>query len=136
MKNIVIVSLSIVISFMAVSCNKVDVSKLAGTYTGTLTSADVVKEDVQLTFSTVFDRKTLSLFNVELEKTSENNKFNADASVILEMIHLIDADITEDIVTNASAVFVFEDEEVTMDMKYSISHKMNNTVNVRYIGKK
>jgi hypothetical protein len=135
MKNIRVLSLSIVILFVVVSCNKLDTSKFTGTYTGTLTSMNLVKENVQLTFTNVQNKKKLSIFGSELEKISEN-QFNADASVILEIIHLIDTNITKNMIVNASAAFVFDGDEVTMSMKYSISHKMTNTVNVIYIGNK
>jgi hypothetical protein len=120
---------------MAVACVKTDTNRYTGTYTGTLTSADIIKEDVEMTFTNVSNKKTLFIFNIELEKTSEN-QFTADAEVILEIVHLLDTNITEDMVANASATFVFEEDEVTMDMKYNMLQKMTNTVNMRYIGKK
>ena len=121
--------------FAVSACVKTDTNKYTGLYAGTLTSADIVKENVQLTFTNISNQKTLSLFDIELEKVSDN-QFNASAEIVLEVIHLIDTNITAEMVSNTSATFVFENDEVTMDMKYNFSHKMTNTVNVRYIGKK
>jgi len=135
MKNITALSLSIVISFVTIACNKADTNRYTGTYTGTLTTPGIVKDDVQMTFTNVFNKKTLSLFDEELTKKSEN-QFSADAEIVLNIIQLVNTDITEDMVSNTSAVFVFENDEVTMDLQYNLLQKMTNTVNVRYIGKK
>jgi len=134
MRNTVILGLIIVIVFAAISCKKEGTSVYTGTYTGKLTSANFVKDDVQLTFTNASNNKTLCLFDIALTKISEN-QFSADAKVVLEIIHLFNADITADKVSNPSATFVFEDGEVTMDMKYNSSEQTDN-INVRYIGKK
>jgi len=136
MKNITVLSLGIMMLIATVSCVKTNTNQLTGTYTGTLTSTYSVKEDVQLAFTNAHNKQSLFVFGMELEKISDN-QFNADATIVLEIVHLIDTNITEDILSNASATFVFEDDEVTMDMKYSLYKKMlDNTLYVRYIGKK
>ena len=135
MKGTAILSLTIVIIFATISCKKSDTNQYAGTYIGTLTTTDdFVKKDVQLTFTNTPNKKMLYLFDIALTKISDN-QFNADAKIVLEIIHLIDTAIKADIVTNASATFVFENEEVTMDMKYNLP-EIVNYINVRYIGKK
>jgi hypothetical protein len=134
MKNRTILILTIITLFTTISCKKDDLNIYTGTYTGTLTSTDFVKKDVKLTFTNASNKKTLCLFDIELTKVSEN-QLNADAKIVLELIHLIDTNITVDIVANASATFVFENEEVTMDMKYSLIGRTSDK-NVRYIGKK
>ena len=135
MKNRVILSLSMLMLFAVSACVKTDTKKYTGVYVGTLTSADIVKKNIQLTFTNASNKKTLSLFDIDLTKISEN-QFEADAEIVLEIIHLIDTNVTVDMLSNTSATFVFENNEVSMDMKYNFSRKMTDVINVRYIGKK
>ena len=136
MKNITKLILSIIALFMASSCQKESVNMYTGTYKGTLTTDDLVKKDVALTFRKGTDKKTLSLFDIDLAKTSEN-QFSADAAIMLKIIHLVDMDIAEKMLFNASATFVFENDEVTMDMEYSLSKSaVQEPLHVRFIGKK
>jgi hypothetical protein len=125
MKSTAILSLTIIIVFTTVSCKTPDANQYAGTYIGTLTTTDdFVKKDVQLIFTNTPNKKILYLFDVALTKIS-GNQFNADAKIVLKIIHLIDTTIKADIITNASATFVFENEEVTMDMKYNLPKRVN-----------
>ena len=136
MKNVTKLILSIIALFMVSACQRENVNTYAGKYKGTLTADVLVKNDVGLIFRKGTDKKTLSLFDVDLIKTSEN-QFSADVEIMLKILHLIDADITEKMLSNASATFVFENNEVTMDMKYNLSKSvMQDPIYVRYIGKK
>ena len=136
MKNVTKLILSIIALFMVSACQRENVNTYAGKYEGTLTAGNLVKNDVGLTFRKGTEKKTLSLFDIDLTKTAKN-QFSADATILLKIIHLIDADITEKTFFNASATFVFENDEVTMDMKYSFSQSdVQEPIYVRYIGKK
>ena len=135
MKNRIVLILSVMVLFTVCSCVKDNTDQYVGIYTGTLTTIDFVKEDVQLTFTNHSNKKTLSIFDIELEKISDN-QFNANIEVILEIIHLVDTGITADILSNASATFAFENDEVTMDMKYNFFKSVEEPFYVRYIGKK
>jgi len=134
MRSVIILSSIIVILFAGFSCKKADVSEFTGTYTGKLTAKDFIKENVQLTFTSTSNKNTLCLFDIALTKVSDN-QFHADGEIILEIIHLVEPNITTDIVSNATVTFVFENEEVTMDMRYNLSAR-TGSVNIRYIGKK
>ena len=134
MKNTAVLSLAIMILLAANSCKKMNTGDYTGTYSGTLTAADFVREDVQLTFTNNPDNTTLFLFDIELIKVSEN-QFTGDGDVVLEIINMVDTSVKADIVSNMSATFVFEDDEVAMDMRYSLLKNMD-AIYVRYIGKK
>ncbi len=135
MKNALLLTLIFTAIFVITGCKKTDIAKYTGTYTGTLTSTNFIKEDVQLTFTSEESHKeSLFLYGIALTNTSKG-QYSANDEIVLKIIHIINQDITADVISNTSAVFVFEEEEVTMDMKYNIAG-VTNTVNVRYIGNK
>jgi hypothetical protein len=135
MKNIIPLTLIFTVVFVLTGCKKIDTSKYTGTYFGTLTATNFVKEDVELTFTNKNSNKEiLYLYDVALKRISEG-RYDANEEIILKIIHILNMDITLDVISNTSAVFVFEKNEVTMDMQYNVAGTVSSS-NIRYIGHK
>jgi hypothetical protein len=135
MKNIIPLTLIFTVIFVLTGCKKIDASKYTGTYLGTLTATNFVKEDVELTFTNQNSNKeTLYLDGIALNRISEG-RYDANEEIILRIINILNVDITLDIISNTSAVFVFEKNEVTMDMQYNMTGTVNSST-IRYVGHK
>jgi uncharacterized lipoprotein YehR (DUF1307 family) len=135
MKNIITLILIFTVIFTLTGCRKTDASKYTGVYIGTLTAIDYTKEDVELVFvNKDGNKEILYLYDIALTRTSKG-QYSANGEIALKIINMLNEEITLDIISNTSTVFVFEEDEVTMDMHYNIAGTAN-TFHVRYIGNK
>lgn len=135
MKNIITLILIFNIIFVLTGCKKTDASKYTGTYIGTLTATDYIKEDVELLFvNKDGNKEILYLYDIALTRIAKG-QYNANEKIALKFINMLNEEITLDIISNTSTVFVFEGDEVTMDMHYNIAGT-TDTFHIRYIGNK
>jgi hypothetical protein len=135
MKNIITLTLIFTVIFVLTGCRKIDASKYTGTYIGTLIAIDYTKEDVELVFvNKDGNKEILYLYDVALTRISKG-QYDADEEIALKIIKMLNEDITPDIISNTSTVFVFDTDEVTMDMHYNVAGTAD-TFHVRYIGNK
>jgi uncharacterized lipoprotein YehR (DUF1307 family) len=135
LRNIITLISIFIFVFLLTGCKKADSSKYSGAYIGILTATDYAKEDVELVFACKnTNKEILYLYDIGLTRVSEG-QYNANGEIALKIINLINENITLDIISNTSTTFVFEKDEVTMDMHYNIAGSAN-TLHIRYIGKK
>jgi uncharacterized lipoprotein YehR (DUF1307 family) len=135
MKKLISLTLIFIIVFVITGCGKKDASKYTGTYIGTLTATDFVKEDVELTFTNKSSKKeVLYLYGIALTRTA-SGQYNANNEIALKIINILNEDMDTDIISNTSVLFVFEEDEVTMDMQYNIAG-VADPFYIRYIGVK
>jgi PBP1b-binding outer membrane lipoprotein LpoB len=135
MKKTTILILIFTIVFLLTGCKGKDASKYAGIYKGTLMTADYTEKDVELVFTNKnTNKETLYLYDIALSRILKG-QYNANEEIALKLINILNEDITFDVISNTSTTFVFEDNEVTMDMHYNIAGTAN-TFHIRYIGSK
>ena len=117
------------------TCRKDVADKYAGTYLGTLSSQEIVKDSIELRFGVDdSNEEILTMFEHPLKHEIEN-QYKADESVVLEIIRILYPKTARTQITNTSALFVFEEKEVTMELIYSFADSPEN-MNMRFIGKK
>ncbi|MDR1459173.1 MAG: hypothetical protein LBI60_03060, partial [Bacteroidales bacterium] len=73
-------------------------------------------------------------YGVALKRIADG-QYDANEEIIIKIINILNMDVSFDIISNASAVFVFEKNEVTMDMQYNIAGTVSSS-NIRYVGRK
>jgi len=135
MKRIVILFLTFSMVLLFIACKKDAVGKYVGIYQGTLSSQEVVKENVEFCFEIDnSNEEMLTMYGHSL-KYREENQYTADAAIVLEVIHILYPKTTRTQLANSSALFVFEEKEVTMELTYSIAGNSEDQ-NMRFIGKK
>jgi hypothetical protein len=135
MKNIITLTLIFTVILVLTGCRKTDASKYTGTYIGTLTTIDYTKENVEFVFvNKNGNKEILYLYDIALTRVSKG-QYNASEEIAMKIISMMNEEITPDITSNTSTVFVFDVNEVTMDMHYNVAGTAN-TFHVRYIGNK
>jgi hypothetical protein len=135
MKNIITLTLIFTVIFVWAGCRKTDASKYTGAYIGTLIATDYIKEDVELIFvNKDGNKEILYLYDIALTRISKG-QYNANEEIALQIINIFNEEITSDIISNTSIAFVFDGNEVTMDMHYNVAG-VANMFHVRYIGNK
>ena len=136
MKKIFTLFLLFSMMLLFITCRKGAASKHAGVYCGTLSSPEITKKDsVEFYFGIdVSNEEILTLFEQPLKRGIEN-QYTADGTIVLDIIHILYPRTVRAQIANTSALFVFEENEVMMDMTYSLVGTSEN-MNIRFIGKK
>ena len=125
--------LSTILVFTA--CRKDIVGSYVGVYLGTLSSQKIVQDNVEFQFEkNASDEQMLALFEYPLVQ-KETNQYTADGEVVFKIIHMLYPRLSKGQISNTSALFVFEKEEVTMELTYSVAGSQDSH-NIRFIGKK
>ena len=135
MKRVITLFLILSTTLIFTACKKDIVGSYAGVYLGTLSSQKVVKDSVEFQFERdASDEQMLALFEFPLVK-KETNQYTADGEVVFKIIHILYPRLSRTQISNTSALFVFEKEEVTMELTYSMAGN-SDSHNIRFIGKK
>ena len=135
MKRTVTLFLVFSVLTLFVACEKNAVARYAGTYTGTLSSHKLIKENVELRFEKDDSKThTLALFGIPLKK-EEINRYTTGDTVVLNILQIAYPRLARGQIANMSALFVFEENEVSMDLAYSVVNNPTN-LNLCFIGKK
>ena len=135
MKRVIALFLILSTTLIFTACKKDIVSSYAGVYLGTLSSQKVVQDSVEFQFQKdASDKQMLALFEYPLIQ-KESNQFMAEGEVVLKIIHILYPRLSRSQISNTSALFVFEKEEVTMELTYSMAGNLDSH-NMRFIGKK
>ena len=135
MKRTTISFLVISMLLLFATCKKDIVDRQVGVYLGTLSSQEIIKDSVEFHFEIdSSNEEILMLFEHPL-KHETDNQYMADETIVLEIIRILFPKTTRTQIANTFALFVFEENEVTMDLTYSTAGN-SESLNIRFIGKK
>ncbi len=123
MKKAALLAITVLVAFLATSCDKEKRNEYAGKYTGVfsvIVADSVVQTDGELSFSSgVTKEKNLYLYGTLLTKESDS-KYTGSSSALSTIIFLVFGIETEK-VENVDAVFTFSDTKVNAEIKYKLS---------------
>ena len=135
MKRIITLFLTFSMVLLFAACKKDAADKYAGIYLGTLSSQEMVKDSIEFYFEIdASNEEILTLFGHPL-KHGQDNQYTANEMIIMEVIYILYPKTIRTQIANSSALFVFEEKEVTMELIYSLAGTSED-MSMRFIGKK
>ena len=114
---------------------KEDISDFAGVYKGTLSSQNLIKDDVELLFEVDASNKETLLFSGHALTHEEDGHYSiAEKEALLKIVNMLYPRRASNSVFNTSAVFVFEKKELTMQLDYNTED--SEILTIRFIGER